>query len=1482
MKRLFDFLLVAFVFLLIVFPRDALAELRSYDWGYGGTDLDYNLQDDDNFYFGKFHYCEWGNFQDYKDHKESGLFFLNYTKMTLNIRDLFLNHDSAHLGFIEFPSGGFVDGNFGTDSQIQIHDDTREELALFRYYQFNTKIWNFTQKKNLTKESDIENFIVLIHGWNPDSKENHLDGEFGQIEAYINERIKRTDNKTWEVLGYRWEADADTGPPISPFKFDDTFLANSTEAAIAAHFHGQNLGAVMRAHQSDLKKVHLIAHSAGAWAARSAAQHILKRQPNVKIQITLLDPFIPSDLPGNTTPLSSNEMGRLPSLDDNLNNGSSISKLENYYANDHETDYFFTNYPTSGAFGWFEGIEKKIDYGILPQTYSYHAGPVQFYADTILDVMGEGSSTRLSDAPYYKDGENLGWPQSMFEREVNSPPKPSIVSSPSPASVQVGESVTFTATVSEPSSVSIIWKKKLADGNVVSDLPGGASTPTGSTLTLMGVTLADAAEYFVVVSNIHGDTISDMIELHVTEGAGSPSIQRNPQSMAVAVGATATFSVLADGADPLTYSWLENGAAISGATSSSYTTPATSFADSGSIYSVVVSNPQGPDATSAGATLTVTEAGGGLPPGNDDNEPNDSSLAATSIASGDMKPGYVSSPTDVDWFQVQVTEPGTLKYHLALPGGHDYDLELYGPSGSFVKGSYNVAGTDEVIEHYTTQTGTWLVRVYGYPTGNGSYNAALPYVLSYNFLPLGNGTGDFGTRDVNHGYWKQSYTLVNTSNQVVNLTGDPLVQITGGDASDFTVVQQPDALIQPGETTMLTVQFKPSATGQRTSQLHVPTDSSDIGTFTKLLSGRGETRTEIELGDTTNPGEIHSRSGVIFSSVTLVAGTLRLSGDLEIRGNLRFENNSVLDIRSENAALDLNGYNLIVTGTMYSGIKFSIPSGKKLEVGEHLIHMWETINVNGGQIIVNGDYRKQELLSSGTWQYGWEWLKMQNPNDYVLVKGDFYWDNARNDTGWMTDGILELRGNFTQLSTFTKYPDEDNANEGFKPRGNHRVILSGSQEQRIYFTDAKGTDWQDCYFNILDSRNASTGGVVCVSEINTSQLSGRGGYRNLNLLGGSITVADDFIVRGDMKVRANLDLNAQSVEVLGNMEHVSGILNVNGGRLLIRGDYRKQELLSDGTWQYGWEWLQMQNPNDYVLVEGDFYWDNARNDTGWMTDGILELRGDFTQLSTFTKYPDEDNANEGFKPRGNHSVILSGSQEQRIYFTDAKGTDWQDCYFNILDSRNSVMTSFEDQTRITKLFQHRRNPFTLHASALDTDFNDYDSDGLRDHLDPFPEVAGFQTDANGNGIPDDVTQENYTYDAWKALHFSQGSPNYAWDSAYLNDYEKGGLPNIFEYLHGFNPHVVELSPVIHYIARSVIDNEDYWAMEFPVVRATLGTVEYYGEGSDDMLTWTRLSRLPHVISSEDEIDTIRVMDDVKIPSKQKRFLRLVVKPIIEP
>ena len=171
---------------------------------------------------------------------------------------------------------------------------------------------------------------------------------------------------------------------------------------------------------------------------------------------------------------------------------------------------------------------------------------------------------------------------------------PAITAQPANQTVPVGQAATFSVTATGTASLSYQWEK---NSNAIS----GA---TSATYTTPATTTGDDGSTFsVVITNSYGSVTSNSATLSVTGTA--PTITAQPASQSVSVGQAATFSVTATGTASLSYQWQKNSTAISGATSATYTTPATTAGDNGATFSVVITNSYG-SATSKGATLTVT------------------------------------------------------------------------------------------------------------------------------------------------------------------------------------------------------------------------------------------------------------------------------------------------------------------------------------------------------------------------------------------------------------------------------------------------------------------------------------------------------------------------------------------------------------------------------------------------------------------------------------------------------------------------------------------------------------------------------------------------------------------------------------------------------------------------------------------------------------------------------------------------------------
>ena len=85
----------------------------------------------------------------------------------------------------------------------------------------------------------------------------------------------------------------------------------------------------------------------------------------------------------------------------------------------------------------------------------------------------------------------------------------------------------------------------------------------------------------------------DNIHLEKVSAPVLPLITTPPESQTVIVGGSVTFGVIADSTDPLSYQWQKNGEDIPGETGETYTIPATTMQDNGSIYRVKVTNSAG-------------------------------------------------------------------------------------------------------------------------------------------------------------------------------------------------------------------------------------------------------------------------------------------------------------------------------------------------------------------------------------------------------------------------------------------------------------------------------------------------------------------------------------------------------------------------------------------------------------------------------------------------------------------------------------------------------------------------------------------------------------------------------------------------------------------------------------------------------------------------------------------------------------------------
>jgi len=244
--------------------------------------------------------------------------------------------------------------------------------------------------------------------------------------------------------------------------------------------------------------------------------------------------------------------------------------------------------------------------GTAPLTYQWKKNGANISGATLSSYTTPATTTADNGSTFQVVVSNSAGsaPSSTVTLTVNAAAvAPTITTQPTNQTVTAGQTATFSVAATGTAPLTYQWSKNGAN----------ITGATSSSYTTPVTTTADNGSTFqVVVSNTAGSAPSNTVALTVNAAAVAPTITTQPTNQAVTAGQTATFSVAATGTAPLTYQWSKNGANITGATSSSYTTPTTTSADDGSTFQVVVSNSAGSTPSST-VTLTVTSGGGSVP-----------------------------------------------------------------------------------------------------------------------------------------------------------------------------------------------------------------------------------------------------------------------------------------------------------------------------------------------------------------------------------------------------------------------------------------------------------------------------------------------------------------------------------------------------------------------------------------------------------------------------------------------------------------------------------------------------------------------------------------------------------------------------------------------------------------------------------------------------------------------------------------------------
>ncbi len=227
------------------------------------------------------------------------------------------------------------------------------------------------------------------------------------------------------------------------------------------------------------------------------------------------------------------------------------------------------------------------------------------------------------------------------------------------------------------------------------------------------------------------------------------------------------------------------------------------------------------------------------PPTNLNITTSNGAVEVTWDASPDADMGYyVYHSTSAEGPFTRVTpSPITHRYYIDLPanGPHYYmvkALSLFtGNTVSYYNLSQGVLGYV-----YVSLSDAPEIEV----TGNDQR------ILTGDTLPSLADHTSFGDVSLSGGTMQRSYTISNVGRVDLNLTGSPRVEITGPQASEFTILATPPATLSAlGGSAALVISFTPGGLGLRQATVSIATDDADENPFVFAIHGRGVNNTPV-------------------------------------------------------------------------------------------------------------------------------------------------------------------------------------------------------------------------------------------------------------------------------------------------------------------------------------------------------------------------------------------------------------------------------------------------------------------------------------------------------------------------------------------------------------------------------------------------------------------------------------------------------------
>jgi Calx-beta domain/Dockerin type I domain/HYDIN/CFA65/VesB-like, Ig-like domain len=143
-----------------------------------------------------------------------------------------------------------------------------------------------------------------------------------------------------------------------------------------------------------------------------------------------------------------------------------------------------------------------------------------------------------------------------------------------------------------------------------------------------------------------------------------------------------------------------------------------------------------------------------------------------------------------------------------------------------------------------------------------------------DMTPTENDDTEFGAVDVGTESPAHVFTITNTGNAVLALTGSPPVTISGADAADFVVTTQPAGAVQPGGSTTFQIEFHPTASELRQAVVTIANNDDSENPYTFMVQGTGMELVQPFAHNDAFPQDVNADSRVSPIDVLIVVNHL--------------------------------------------------------------------------------------------------------------------------------------------------------------------------------------------------------------------------------------------------------------------------------------------------------------------------------------------------------------------------------------------------------------------------------------------------------------------------------------------------------------------------------------------------------------------------------------------------------------------------------